>query len=230
MKLSDFGISKNIENNSDLTSCGTPLYMAPEMFETNRYTSKIDVWSLGIVSYEILKGKHPFEADNFEELLRLIHSKIDLDDLTNDEVDFISMSLEVKPNLRASVDRLSASKIIRKFIDSIHNGLEDLLNLTNEKKNNPICMKARFLIQFFLIKDILYIGNRDQHKFNLKTSFQEIGICTITEEYFKQILCSTLDFASFIGIWNVVLSSYLLYIHKRLKSSKFIICFNKIIK
>ena len=65
IKISDFGFSCFFDPKEGLDLVlGSPLYMAPEMFETNRYTSKIDIWSLGIVSYEILKEKHPFEANN----------------------------------------------------------------------------------------------------------------------------------------------------------------------
>lgn len=36
--------------------------MAPELIRREAYTSKVDVWSLGIISYQLLSGKTPFEA------------------------------------------------------------------------------------------------------------------------------------------------------------------------
>ena len=63
--LMDFGVVGL--NNSDLTSTentvGTPMYMAPETFTTSHVGPVADLFSLGIVGYELLTGKHPFEAD-----------------------------------------------------------------------------------------------------------------------------------------------------------------------
>ena len=45
---------------------GTPLYMAPELIKSQKYDSKIDIWSAGIVSYILLSGKLPFTGKNKE--------------------------------------------------------------------------------------------------------------------------------------------------------------------
>ena len=43
---------------------GTPIYMAPELIQHKKYTEKIDVWSLGIITYQLLSGTTPFESIN----------------------------------------------------------------------------------------------------------------------------------------------------------------------
>lgn len=43
------------------TFCGTPLYVSPELLKRKNYNNKIDVWSVGILTYELLFGKVPFE-------------------------------------------------------------------------------------------------------------------------------------------------------------------------
>jgi len=43
------------------TFCGTPLYVSPELLKRQNYNNKIDVWSIGILTYELLFGRVPFE-------------------------------------------------------------------------------------------------------------------------------------------------------------------------
>ena len=55
VKLGDFGVAGVMEHtnaNRD-TQVGTPLYMPPEMFKENSYDTKADVWSLGVLFYEM---------------------------------------------------------------------------------------------------------------------------------------------------------------------------------
>jgi serine/threonine-protein kinase ULK/ATG1 len=47
---------------------GSPLYMAPELVKRETYTEKIDVWSLGIITYQMLSGKTPFESRNLKKI------------------------------------------------------------------------------------------------------------------------------------------------------------------
>ena len=56
-KLSDFGFSRVVDNpdqSQKLTLLGSPLYTAIEILKGNQFSNKCDVWSLGIVFYEML--------------------------------------------------------------------------------------------------------------------------------------------------------------------------------
>ena len=57
---------------------GTPLYMSPEVLNSNFYSRKSDIWSLGIVFYEILQGRPPWEPRNEKELRDILKEKKDL--------------------------------------------------------------------------------------------------------------------------------------------------------
>ena len=70
IKISDFGLSKMLKNEDDviMTVCGTKAYSAPEVgFGLPRgqkgdgYTSKVDIWSLGVIIYVIVAAYHPFD-------------------------------------------------------------------------------------------------------------------------------------------------------------------------
>lgn len=59
------------------TLCGTLDYLPPEMIEGKAHDEKVDLWSLGVLCYEFLCGKPPFEAEGNTATYRRI-SKIDL--------------------------------------------------------------------------------------------------------------------------------------------------------
>lgn len=78
--LSNFGISEIIERDSEATrpmgSASLPLYSAPEQFEGRGATPKTDIYSLGIVTYEMLVGKPPFPGDT-RDAVRSAHLEED---------------------------------------------------------------------------------------------------------------------------------------------------------
>jgi serine/threonine-protein kinase ULK/ATG1 len=61
-KICDFGFAKYFgELNRMVKTCvGTPIYMSPQVLKQKPYTSKSDIWSLGVMYYELLFGKIPF--------------------------------------------------------------------------------------------------------------------------------------------------------------------------
>lgn len=68
LKLADFGLAKRYDNKEDLfaTTCGTPIYMAPELHRHEQYTDKADLWSVGVIIFEMIVGYAPFSAQNTE--------------------------------------------------------------------------------------------------------------------------------------------------------------------
>lgn len=72
-KLGDMNVSKIVAN-GDLakTKTGSPLYTCPEVWSNKQegYNQKCDIWSLGIVAYELCCLKVPYEASSIEQLVR----------------------------------------------------------------------------------------------------------------------------------------------------------------
>lgn len=66
--LSDFGIAKQVKLDSELTSTGTilgsPFYMSPEQSEGRVVDGRTDLYSLGVIFYETLTGRRPYEAES----------------------------------------------------------------------------------------------------------------------------------------------------------------------
>lgn len=74
IKLGDFGIARVLDATKDYakTMVGTPYYLSPEIIEDRPYNFKSDIWSCGVVLYEMCTLKHPFDADS----LVILASKI----------------------------------------------------------------------------------------------------------------------------------------------------------
>ncbi|GMT27385.1 hypothetical protein PFISCL1PPCAC_18682, partial [Pristionchus fissidentatus] len=75
-KLCDFGISREIHDKSTLfTFIGTRPYMAPELIRGENCSEKIDVWSFGIILWEMMTGKRPYEGIEAVVLVYAIGNK-----------------------------------------------------------------------------------------------------------------------------------------------------------
>lgn len=75
LKIADFGFARDLQPQrlAD-TLCGSPLYMAPEILQFQKYDAKADLWSVGVILYELLVGHTPFDGGNHVQLLRNIET------------------------------------------------------------------------------------------------------------------------------------------------------------
>lgn len=73
VKFCDFSIAHLMTEEAESTMptgfVGSPRYMSPEQVQEDMITNQTDLFSLGIVMYELLTGKHPFAADGFSRLI-----------------------------------------------------------------------------------------------------------------------------------------------------------------
>lgn len=96
-RLADFGISRVIKTTVHSASIvGTPKYMAPESFDGKR-TAQTDIWSVGVILYQMLTGKMPYPQDNPTELMWAIVSK-----------EFAPLPESIPPDLRKIVQKALA--------------------------------------------------------------------------------------------------------------------------
>lgn len=70
IKLGDFGIAKVLSNTKSKaqTIVGTPYYLSPEIIENTPYSFKSDIWSLGVLLYEMCALQPPFNATSLHQL------------------------------------------------------------------------------------------------------------------------------------------------------------------
>ena len=117
VKIADLGFARRLDHDSlAATRLGTPLVMAPEVLEGNKYDHSADVWSLGCIFYEMLTGFSPFTGTNQTNLLENIAKgdykfpktlKFSLQGLS-----FLNMCLQYNHELRPSLLELSTHPYI----------------------------------------------------------------------------------------------------------------------
>ena len=74
VKLGDFGIARVLSNTRSKakTVVGTPYYLSPEIIESQPYSFKSDIWSLGVLLYEMCALCPPFNAGSLHQLAQKI--------------------------------------------------------------------------------------------------------------------------------------------------------------
>ena len=71
MKIGDFGCSVHTKGFRN-TIIGSLAYLSPEQLKNEEYDEKIDVWSVGVMTYEMIVGKSPYQ----EDLVRIAKQEI----------------------------------------------------------------------------------------------------------------------------------------------------------
>ena len=73
IKLTDYGMCKEGLKKGEKTStfCGTPNYIAPEMLRGEDYDYSVDFWALGVLMFEMLAGRSPFDVVGIGQWLLL---------------------------------------------------------------------------------------------------------------------------------------------------------------
>ncbi len=104
VKLCDFGFARAMSQDTFvLTSIkGTPLYMAPELVQEQPYTPAVDVWSMGVILYELFVGKPPFYTTSIYKLIKQIVNEAPVfpSAMSRDFKSFLQGVLEKDPKKR----------------------------------------------------------------------------------------------------------------------------------
>jgi len=108
--ISDFGLSKMTDSGIMRTACGSPGYIAPEILEQKSYGQKVDVWSIGVISYILLCGYPPFHDPNVTNLFgQILKGEFEFhspywDEISNYAKEFIRQLICVDVDKRLSCE------------------------------------------------------------------------------------------------------------------------------
>lgn len=115
VKISDFGWSVHAPSLRRKTMCGTVDYLAPEIVRRRSYSEKVDVWTVGILTYELIVGSPPFESPTTEITYSRIASVLyKIPHYVSPMASsFIKWILRRNPDERPSLDEVMRSEFVR---------------------------------------------------------------------------------------------------------------------
>nr|XP_020474596.1 calcium/calmodulin-dependent protein kinase type 1D-like isoform X2 [Monopterus albus] len=109
--ISDFGLSKMVDNGIMSTACGTPGYVAPEVLAQKPYSKAVDCWSTGVITYILLCGYPPFYEESETRLFsKIMKAQYEFDspfwdDISESAKDFIRNMMQKNPNMRYTTEQ-----------------------------------------------------------------------------------------------------------------------------
>uniref|UniRef100_A0A8R1HSC4 Aurora kinase n=1 Tax=Caenorhabditis japonica TaxID=281687 RepID=A0A8R1HSC4_CAEJA len=106
LKIGDFGWSVHAPSNKRQTMCGTMDYLPPEMVSGQAHSAAVDLWAIGVLCFEFLVGKPPFERQHQAETYAAIkEAKFTYPEyVKRGPRDLIGKLLQVDPKKRLSLD------------------------------------------------------------------------------------------------------------------------------
>lgn len=121
VKLGDFGIAKCLKSSLEKakTVVGTPYYLSPEIIQNLPYSFKSDIWSLGVLLYEMCCLKMPFDGNNIANLsLKIIKGQYNpIPSFFSKELRGLIMNiLNVDESKRPTIDEILSTNKIKQDI------------------------------------------------------------------------------------------------------------------
>lgn len=144
IKLTDFGLSVVKGSGKDAmlqSTCGTPVYMAPEVIQNHDYSQTCDIWSVGVILYALLSKEFPFISDKEEKLYEIItRGHIDFDrpafkNTSASAKDLIQKLLYVNPAYRITAQEVPQHPWMKGSSDLT--STKNVLELMKEFHRNP---------------------------------------------------------------------------------------------
>jgi len=202
IKLSDFGWSVHAPGKQKrYTMCGTPEYLPPEMIEHKPHYDSVDAWALGILAYEFLVGKSPFEAETQNDIFQNIRKKevIYPKTMPQEAKLFISQLLQKDPSKRMKLTEVPNHPFITKYLkhsksSANYNSKRSILqkpqsSLSKSSKNlsslfkRPLSKsikKKKKLKKTPVYKETKRLRTNDKMKLSLGTPIQSSQKCLTT--------------------------------------------------
>eukprot|EP00462_Mataza_sp_D1_P017941 CAMPEP_0175134858 /NCGR_PEP_ID=MMETSP0087-20121206/8404_1 /TAXON_ID=136419 /ORGANISM="Unknown Unknown, Strain D1" /LENGTH=915 /DNA_ID=CAMNT_0016417451 /DNA_START=180 /DNA_END=2925 /DNA_ORIENTATION=- len=151
VKVGDFGVARSLSHTKEQanTTIGTPFYLSPEMCKSESYNLKSDVWSLGVVMYELMQKKRPFDGANILSLVMQIceapapplptqYSQ----NLRNLVMAMLTKDPHTRPSIKQILQETWLEGIVKKYRKGIHPETLSMQTMREKAKVCAACSKA----------------------------------------------------------------------------------------
>ena len=175
LKIGDFGIAKALTNTkiNASTVIGTPYYFSPEIINGEPYNYKTDIWSLGVVLYEMCCLKLPFESNNIAQLsIKIMKGKFDPipNKFSKNMANLIKDMLNIDQKLRPNITEVMQSPLLKNYhINKYSN--KSYKNLYTNKKYNINSTESHF--NFKINEQVFDQGKKERKSAVNKLKYKE---------------------------------------------------------
>lgn len=209
LKICDFGFSRIIKNSiaKIRVSCGSPIYMAPEMLGNAICDKSIDLWASGMILYELMYGYHPCRKIKDIKTIQYTMNNIKIEqeynaDIDNDDINMLKRILEIDNMKRITINNVINSEWLKNTNVFNTITLSDIFYVQNTKKSS----KDKH-------KKIELCPNAEKHNIILKT---RDTTCSHSDNNIKNLLKKN-DYVSHVNEYGYYSDFHV--VNKNVKSS-----------
>ena len=162
LKLTDFGGSNYLEGNVRYTTAGTQLYHSPEMLLKKGYDTRVDIWAIGVLIFELMVGRPPFKSDGQHSMEdNIVHGRINWPSSMNYLAkNLISQLLKLDPDQRPTLEEILEHQFILNYVQDP----KSRLILPSEVDIKPFVISKQLPGQEFTKAEVIGINNNATNK------------------------------------------------------------------
>ena len=159
LKLTDFGGSNYLEGNVRYTTAGTQLYHSPEMLLKKGYDTRVDIWAIGVLIFELMVGRPPFKSDGQHSMEdNIVHGRINWPSSMNYLAkNLISQLLKLDPDQRPTLEEILEHQFILNYVQDP----KSRLILPSEVDIKPFVISKQLPGQEFTKAEVIGINNNN---------------------------------------------------------------------
>lgn len=161
LKLTDFGGSNYLEGKVRYTTAGTQLYHSPEMLLKKGYDTRVDIWAIGVLIFELLVGRPPFVSDGKHSIEdNIVHGRINWPNSMNLLAkNLITKLLKLDPDQRPTLEEILQHQFILDYVQDP----KSRLILPSEVEIKPFVISKQLPGEEFVKSEGIGINNNSKN-------------------------------------------------------------------
>jgi aurora kinase len=161
LKLTDFGGSNYLEGKVRYTTAGTQLYHSPEMLLKKGYDTRVDIWAIGVLIFELLVGRPPFVSDGQHSIEdNIVHGRVNWPNSMNLLAkNLITKLLKLDPDQRPTLEEILQHQFILDYVQDP----KSRLILPSEVEIKPFVISKQLPGEEFVKSEEIGINNNSKN-------------------------------------------------------------------